>query len=90
MQTGISTGCLYPSLTENTIATLTDLGFRVFETFFSSFSELEPDYLDRVRYFLEKHGARVSSLHPFTSSLESFNASLGAAVAGHAFDHSSS
>ncbi len=71
MQTGISTGCLYPSLTENTIATLTDLGFRVFETFFSSFSELEPDYLDRVRYFLEKHGARVSSLHPFTSSLES-------------------
>lgn len=71
MQTGISTGCLYPMLTENSISTLTALGFRLFETFFSSFSELEPDYLDRIRCFLEKHGAKAVSLHPFTSSFES-------------------
>ncbi len=72
MQTGISTGCFYPMLTEDSIHTLTSLGFRLFEIFFNSFSELEPDYLDRLRQFLERHKGRVVSIHPFLSSFESF------------------
>lgn len=72
MRTGISTGCLYPMLTEQSIDTLVALGFDVFEIFFNSFSELETDYLDKLRFCLERHHARVVSLHPFTSSFESF------------------
>ena len=72
MQTGISTGCLYPMLTEESIHTLTSLGFRLFEIFFNSFSELETDFLDRLHCFLEQQGAAVASVHPFTSSFESF------------------
>ena len=71
MQIGISTGCLYPMLTEDSIRTLTVLGFRQFEIFFNAFSELEPDYLDRLRGYLEQNGAGVASVHPFTSSFES-------------------
>lgn len=72
MKTGISTGCLYPELTENSIKILTCMGFDRFEIFFNSFSELEPDYLDRLRYYLDSHSARVVSVHPFVSSFESF------------------
>ncbi len=72
MKTGISTGCLYPMLTEDALRTMLSLGFDTFEIFFNSFSELEPDYLDRLRCMLEKNSARVVSVHPFTSSFESF------------------
>lgn len=71
MNTGISTGCLYPMLTENSIRTLTSLGFRRFEIFVNSFSELQEDYLERLKTHLEGCGAKVVSLHPFTSSFES-------------------
>lgn len=63
---------MYPMLTEQSLDCLLSLGFDLFEIFFNSFSELEDDYLDRLRYKLECAGARVASLHPFTSSFESF------------------
>lgn len=72
MKIGISTGCLYPMLTENCIKVLTDLGFDSFEIFFNTFSELENDYLDRLKYILDRHNAKVKSIHPFTSSYESY------------------
>ena len=72
MNIGISTGCLYPELTENCIRILTGQGFDRFEIFFNTFSELEPDSLDRLRYYLDSHGAKAVSLHPFVSSFESF------------------
>ncbi len=72
MKTGISTGCLYPMLTEQAIEALLSLGYDTLEIFFNSFSELEQDNLDRIRYMLEKNGAGVVSIHPFTSSFESF------------------
>ena len=72
MNTGISTGCLYPMLTEDSVAALTELGFRRFEVFFNSFSELEPDSITRLRRRLERYDARAVSVHPFTSSFESF------------------
>ena len=72
MKIGISTGCLYPMLTEESICTLTGLGFDLFEIFFNTFSELENDYLDKLKYCLDKNSAVVRSVHPFTSSYESF------------------
>ncbi len=72
MEIGISTGCLYPELTENSIRILTELGFKRLEVFFNTFSEMEIDYLDRLKRLLDSHGARVVSVHPFISSFESF------------------
>ena len=37
---GISTACLYPLETENALDRLLQLGFRRFEVFLNSFSEL--------------------------------------------------
>ena len=48
MDIGISTGCLYPMLTEDCIKALCDIGFRNFEIFFNTFSELETDCLDNM------------------------------------------
>lgn len=72
MRIGISTGCLYPGLTEQNLDSLLKLGFQRFEIFFSAPSELEPSYLDILKKHLEKYHASVSSIHPFTSSYESF------------------
>ena len=72
MKVGISTGCLYPMLTEECIDVLAKLGFTSFEIFFNTFSELKDEYLDMLKYILEKYNARVKSIHPFTSSYESF------------------
>lgn len=72
MKIGISTGCLYPMLTENCISILNDIGFDTFEIFFNTFSELETDYLDKLKARLNKCYSSVVSIHPFTSSYESF------------------
>ena len=72
MRTGISTGCLYPMLTKDSLEALSGQGFRLFEIFFNTFSELEPDYTDKLKRILERGGAEICSIHPFTSSYESF------------------
>ena len=72
MNIGISTGCLYPMLTEESVGALTEFGFQTFEIFFNSFSELESDYLFRLNNRFRSFSARVAALHPFTSSYESF------------------
>lgn len=72
MNIGISTGCLYPMLTEECISALTEAGFDTFEIFFNTFSELEDDYIDKLNYTLKKHRACIKSIHPFTSGYESF------------------
>ena len=72
MEIGISTGCLYPQLTEDSLCTLLNLGFDSFEIFFSSYSELEIIYLDKMISKLNFYNAKVKSIHPFTSVYESF------------------
>ena len=72
MKIGISTGCLYPLPTEKALEALAKLGFRTIEVFFNTFSELETDFLERMKYILQSYGAQVVSIHPFTSSYESF------------------
>lgn len=72
MKVGISTGCLYPSLTEKSLERLLYSGVDLFEIFFNTFSETEPDYLDRIKNMCDNHNARIRSIHPFTSSYESY------------------
>jgi sugar phosphate isomerase/epimerase len=72
MKAGISTACLYPMLLEDAFSTLLRLGFREFEIFINTFSELKPDFVRDLRLKAEDSGSRVKSLHPFTSGYESF------------------
>ena len=72
MNIGISTGCLYPMLTEESVRTLLGQGFDLLEIFLNTFSELDKDYLHTLHTMLKQNEARVRSIHPFTSSYESF------------------
>lgn len=70
MRLGISTACLYPMVTEEALDRLLERGFRLFEIFFNTVSELEPGYVEGLRHRLDKAGAEVVSIHPFTSAFE--------------------
>lgn len=70
MKLGISTACLYPMETEKALETLLEMGFREFEVFVNTFSELEPSFAKMMRKMADEAGARIVSLHPFTCSFE--------------------
>ncbi|MCH3971901.1 MAG: sugar phosphate isomerase/epimerase [Oscillospiraceae bacterium] len=72
MQVGISTACLYPALLEKSLAELLKLGFRRFEFFFNTVSELQPQYVRGLAEMMHRYGATAKSVHPFTSGYESF------------------
>ena len=68
---GISTSCFYPMETEKALKTALDAGISHFEVHFSTFSELSDSYLKEMRKMLRSYGAKVHSVHPFYSMLES-------------------
>ena len=72
MREGISTACLYPMRLEESLATLLKMGFRLFEIFINTFSELTPGYIKNLQSILDGYGAQVKSIHPFTSGYEGF------------------
>lgn len=72
MQFGISTACLYPELTENSLDLLQKLGFNCFEIFLNSFSELQDSYISDIKSRLSLNNGRVVSVHPFMSGDEPF------------------
>ena len=70
MKCGISTACLYPMETSQSLELLLQTGHKVFEIFFNTESELEPPYLARLQEMLDAYGGRVRSVHPFTCGYE--------------------
>lgn len=72
MRAGISTACLYPAPLEDAFSALLSLGFRCFEVFVNTCSELRGGYLGRLRRMADEAGGAVKSLHPFTSGYENF------------------
>lgn len=72
MRSGISTACLYPMKLEEAFSTLISMGFRVFEVFINTYSELQPDYLEGLKRMADGNGCSVKSVHPFTSGFENF------------------
>ena len=57
--------------TELALENAAELGIRDFEVHLSTFSELNDGYLKELNKILKHYGARVHSLHPFYSMLES-------------------
>lgn len=72
MRIGASTACLYPMETEKAVAILIESGFRVIEIFFNSFSELEPEFIEKLYKQISNSGCEVVSIHPFLSGIEPF------------------
>jgi len=71
MDIGISTACFYPMETERALQREIDLGFRTFEIFFNSASELCKSFLSDLKERVGSEG-RIVSIHPFTSGYESY------------------
>lgn len=70
MKCGISTACLYPMETAESLRLLLEEGYTNFEIFFNTFRELRPDYLERLQGLLLAYGGTVRSIHPFTCGYE--------------------
>lgn len=72
MKAGISTACLYPMLLENSFSELISLGFRHYEVFINTVSELREEYLCKLKEAADSSGSTIRSVHPFTSGYENF------------------
>lgn len=70
MKGGISTACLYPMETSESLNALLESGHDHFEIFFNTYREIQPDYISRLSAMLEEKNASVKSIHPFTSGYE--------------------
>ncbi len=70
MKGGISTACLYPMETSESLAALLENGHDHFEIFFNTYREIQPDYISRLSAMLAEKNASVKSIHPFTSGYE--------------------
>lgn len=68
--TGVSTSCLYPMDTLESLKTLLEMGYRRFEVFLNSFEEIEKPFLRELKAAADYYGAEFTSVHPFTSALE--------------------
>lgn len=72
MNPGISTACLYPMETEKSLEILCSLGFDTLELFFNSPGELSSPFVGELKAIASDSGADIVSVHPFSSSFESF------------------
>ncbi len=72
MNVGVSTSCLYPTITELSLHNLLEMGIRQFEIFFNTSSELDKSFVRGLRKDVRSYGAKVRSLHPYSSMMEPF------------------
>ena len=72
MEIGISTASFYPMDTYKALEHIADFGVKTAEIFFNTFSELEPPYINRIKSLAEENNIKITSIHPFTSGMESF------------------
>jgi sugar phosphate isomerase/epimerase len=70
MEIGISTACLYPFETEKSLLFLLEQGFRTFEIFFNSDSEISTKFIHMLGARLKEYHASVYSCHLYTSGFE--------------------
>ncbi len=71
MDIGISTACLYPMITEDATKKLLDIGYNNFEFFVNSLEETTPEFLYKYKEMLDDNDAKIISLHPYSSLMES-------------------
>ena len=72
VQCGISTACFYPQDTMEALSKTQQLAPPCMEIFLNTFRELEPDYVQRLAAQLRCRNTNLISIHPFSSSMETF------------------
>lgn len=72
MEIGISTSCLYPMETEKAAMALAELGTPVTEVFLNTVSEMDEEFLKKIKTLSDAKKMRIVSLHPCTSFAEPY------------------
>ncbi|MBQ6928807.1 MAG: sugar phosphate isomerase/epimerase [Oscillospiraceae bacterium] len=72
MKIGLSTGCFFPLETTLAVEKAGRLGAKYIEIFFNTHSELEEEYLLKIKRIADSYGMQIVSIHPYTSAIESF------------------
>ncbi len=72
MKIGASTSNFYPMPTEDSLATLLDLGFRSLEVFVNTESEARPAFAGELRRRAEAEGGEILSLHSYTAGTDPY------------------
>lgn len=70
MDIGISSSCFYPTLVEDSLRKVGELGAKTAEVFMNSPCELEGNILKELCTIREYYSINVRSIHPFTSAYE--------------------
>ena len=70
MIAGVSTACFYPQHTEDALRELVSIGVRSAEIFLNCAGELEEPFLKELAAIAKDGGAKILSLHPYTSGME--------------------
>ncbi|MBQ9986277.1 MAG: sugar phosphate isomerase/epimerase [Oscillospiraceae bacterium] len=71
MKIGISSAVFYPLESEKAIEKALRLGFDTFEFFFNCDYEISEEFIELIKEKLDRAGARVLSIHPYTAFAES-------------------
>ena len=72
MNIGVSTGCFYPRKTIDCLQSVADLGAKYTEVFFNTDSELDKEYLLKLKEVADTNNVKIVSVHPYTSAIETF------------------
>ncbi len=72
MRCGLSTACFYPLDTIKALRRVAELGAEVTEVFLNSPSEVEEPYITLLAAEAARGGLRISSVHPYSSSMDAF------------------
>jgi len=72
MNIGISSASLYPMLLEDSLQMMGEQGIRKTEIFVNTISEIEPDFVSKLKRIKEYYGTDIVAFHPFTSAIENY------------------
>lgn len=72
MSYGISTSCLYPMNTEDSLALLAKNGVKTCEVFLNSISETTVSFAKILNSIKDEYGMKITAVHPFSSFSETF------------------
>ncbi len=72
MSYGISTSCLYPMNTEESLELLGKRGVKTCEVFLNSICETKADFAKLLNSIKDEYGMEITAVHPFSSFSETF------------------
>ena len=72
MKIGISSASLYPEFLEDSLKMIGEAGIKTTELFVNTISEIQPEFISKLRAIKDYYGINIVSFHPFTSGFEHY------------------